>query len=202
MITVGLTGGIATGKSTVADLLRGWGVPVIDADQVAREVVAPGSPGLAEVVAAFGPEVLVQGALDRKALGRRVVADPEARRRLDAITHPRIGAAVMEALADLAQAGHAVAVVEAALMVETGSWRHYDHLVVVTCDPGTQRARLMAREGMDEATAGQWLAAQLPQEEKERVASAVIRNDGTREQLAAATRRAWEALGLPGSPAA
>ncbi len=190
MITVGLTGGIACGKSTVAARLAEAGVPVLDLDRVSREVVAPGTDGLAEIARRW-PAVVRDGALDRKALGALVVADPAARRELEAITHPRIWAAMEAWLA--AQTAPAV-VVEAALMVETGSWRRYDKLLVVTCAPDIQRRRLAAREGYDADTVEKWLAAQLPLAEKERLASAVIRNDGGPEQLAEAIQKAWAEL--------
>ena len=198
MRTIGLTGGIATGKSTAARILRETlGVPVIDADQVSREVSAPGSEGLAEIAAAFGEGILTpDGALDRQALGRVVMADDDARLRLQAITHPRIRAAMLEALMALAQAGHPAAAVEAALLVETGSYTLYDALWVVTCDPDTQRARLMARQGIDEAEARRWIDSQLPLAEKEAVATSVIRNDGDLDALEAAVRAAWAALGV------
>lgn len=197
MITVGLTGGIACGKSTVAALLAEAGVPVLDLDQVSREVVAPGTDGLAEIARRW-PTVVRDGALDRKALGALVVADPAARRELEAITHPRIWAAMEAWLAG--QTAPAV-VVEAALMVETGSWRRYDKLLVVTCAPETQRRRLAAREGYDAATVEQWLAAQLPLAEKERLATAVIRNDAGPAELAASTRATWAALTGAATPA-
>lgn len=190
MRTIGLTGGIACGKSTVGELLRARGVPVLDLDAVAREVVAPGSEGLAEIAARW-PEVVRDGQLDRKALGAIVVASPDERRALEAITHPRIWGATEAWLAAQEAAGAPVAVVEAALMVETGSWRRYDRLLVVSASPDVQRARLVAREGYTEEQADQWLAAQLPLAEKERVADAVIRNDADRAALAAALDRAW-----------
>lgn len=190
MITVGLTGGIACGKSTVAGLLRERGVPVLDLDAVAREVVEPGQPALAAIATRW-PEVIRDGRLDRKALGAQVVADPAARRELEAITHPAIWTAAERWLA--AQTAPAV-VVEAALMVETGSWRRYDKLLVVTCSAEVQRRRLQAREGYDAATAERWLAAQLPLVEKERLATAVIRNDGELEALRSATEAAWAGL--------
>lgn len=193
MRTVGLTGGIACGKSTVAGLLRARGVPVLDLDQVAREVVAPGEPALAEIAARW-PHVVRDGALDRKALGAVVVADPEAKRALEAITHPRIWERMEGWLAARAAEGTPVAAVEAALMVETGSWRRYDALLVVSCSPPVQRARLAAREGYDAATVEKWLAAQMPLADKERVATAVIRNDGSAADLAAETARVWEGL--------
>ena len=176
----------------VAALLRARGLPVLDADQVSRDVVAPGSPALAAIAARFGPAVLQpDGALDRKRLGALVVADPSARADLEAITHPAIRAAIAENLARLAAAGHPVAVVEAALLVETGSWRLYDALLVVAAHRPIQLARLMAREGIDEPAATRWLDAQLPLDAKIRVATAVIWNDQDPTALATETDRAW-----------
>ncbi len=190
MITVGLTGGIACGKSTVAHLLRHQGVPVLDLDAVARDVVAPGEPALAEIAARW-PNVVVDGVLDRKALGAVVFGDVEARRALEGLTHPRIWAR-MEAWIDARRAeGQPAVAIEAALMVETGSWRRYDALLVVSCAPATQRARLIARDGCTPEEAERRIAAQLPLAEKERVASAVIRNDGGAEALHAEVAQAW-----------
>lgn len=189
---VGLTGGIATGKSTVGAILKQMGVAVLDADQVSRDIVRPGEPALDEIVAAFGPEVLdPDGQLDRKAMRDRIAADPAARKTLEGITHPRIRAAMAEQIMALAAAGHEAVVVEAALLVETGSYRDYPVLVVVSCDPERQVARIMARDQVSEAQARQMLAAQLPLAEKEKVATFVIRNDGTRAELEAATREVW-----------
>ena len=201
MKTVGLTGGIAAGKSTVAALLRDRSVPVLDADRVARDVVAVGTPGLAAVVARFGDDVLLpDGALDRKALGRIVMADPAARRDLEAITHPRIFAGIRDGLARLEADGHPAAVVEAAHMVETGSFRLYDALIVVAASPDVQRERLMAREGMDAATAERWMAAQLPLADKVAHATEAIWNDGDLAALEAAVEQAWARL-APDAPA-
>ena len=195
MKTVGLTGGIACGKSTVAALLRARGVPVLDADQASRAVTAPGSPALAEIAARFGQDLIgPDGVLDRKALGARIVGDPEGRRDLEAITHPRIYAALEAGIAALAAAGHAIAVIEAALMVETGSYRRYDALLVVRASPEVQVLRLCSREGMAEQQARAWLAAQMPVDEKARLATAVIDNDGDRAALEAATERAWATI--------
>lgn len=195
MKVVGLTGGIATGKSTVASILREMGVPVIDADRVAREVVEPGQPALARVVEAFGPEVLdAHGRLDRAAMRRRIARDPDARRTLEAITHPAIRRRIAEQLLHLAEEGHAVAVVEAALMVETGSWRDYAALVVVSCDPALQLARLIGRDGANEEDARALVAAQLPLERKEAVADHVIRNDGDLDALRRRTQEVWQAV--------
>ena len=196
MITIGLTGGIATGKSTVARILReDLNVPVIDADQVSRDVVATGSPGLADLVQSFGPEILREdGALDRKALGRLVVGDAVARRKLEGLTHPLIREEIEARLTALESGGAAVAVVEAALMVETGSFRFYDQLIVVSCHPQVQLERLMARENLSEEQAKQWLATQLPLARKEAVATCVIRNDGALEDLPTLVYEAWEKI--------
>lgn len=192
MLTIGLTGGIACGKSTVARILSEAGIPVLDLDQLARVVVAPQSEGLAEIAARW-PQVVREGVLDRKALGAVIMADPQAKKALEAITHPRIW---MQMEAWLAACEAPVAVIEAALMVETGSYRRYDKLIVVSTTPERQLARLRIREGYSEAQSTQWLAAQLPLSEKERVADVVIRNDGRPEDLVAATWHAWTQLGL------
>jgi dephospho-CoA kinase len=190
MKTIGLTGGIACGKSTVADLLRDRGVPVLDLDLVAREVVAPGQPALAEIAAAW-PSVLIDGTLDRKALGAVIVADPDARHRLEAMTHPRIWERMEAWIAERAAEDLPAVAIEAALMVETGSYGRYDALLVVSCAPAVQRARLAAREGYDPVTVERWLATQMPLEAKERAATAVIHNDGDHAALVAEVDRAW-----------
>lgn len=133
MRVIGLTGGIASGKSTVAAMLRALGAPIVDADLLAREVVEPGTPALAEIEARFGAEVLgPDGRLDRKRLGERVFADPGARAALNAITHPRIAQASAAALAELATAGHKVAFYEAALLVENRLHERLGGLIVVS----------------------------------------------------------------------
>lgn len=180
----------------MAQLFREHGAAVLDLDQVAREVVEPGQPALAEIAARW-PEVVVDGRLDRASLGRRVLADPGARRALEAITHPRIWE---RAEAWIAAQTAPVCVIEAALMVETGSYVRYDRLVVVTCDPEIQVARLMARNAIDRSSAEKWIATQMPVAEKERVAHHVIRNDGSDEDLRAAVAATWEQLTAPASP--
>jgi len=187
---VGLTGGIGSGKSTVARFFGELGVPVIDADQVAREVVEPGTAGLAEVVEAFGEAVLDDaGRLDRAAVAERVFGDDAARKRLEGILHPKIGAASMQKLAALAAEGHAYAIYEAALIVENGAYRTMNALVVVAVDEATQLARVRARDGLDEAAVRARVASQLPQAEKVAVADWVIENDGTLEQTKARVAR-------------
>jgi dephospho-CoA kinase len=194
---IGLTGGVASGKSTVAALLRDRGIPVVDADHVAREVVAPKSPGLVAVATRFGPSVVrPDGSLDRGLLRSLVAADAQARADLEAITHPRIRAEVGRRLLELGAAGHAIAVVEAALLVETGSYKLYDTLVVVRCRPEVQLARLCARDGMEEGAARAWIAAQLPVDEKAKVATAVVDNDGDLDSLRAEVERVWGMVGV------
>jgi len=174
---VGLTGGIATGKTTFAAALRAQGLPVVDADELARQVVAPGAPALAAIVEAFGPGVLGPGgALDRKALGRLVFADAGARRRLEAITHPAIRRAMEAETARLAAAGHDLVVYDSPLLYEAGLEGAVSLVVVVYAPREAQLARLQARDGLSRAEAEARLAAQLPIEEKAGRADAVVDN--------------------------
>jgi dephospho-CoA kinase len=175
---LGLTGGIGTGKSTVARMFAARGIPVVDADGLAREVVAPGTLGNAEIAAAWPQAIAADGTVDRKRLGAIVFADPVARARLEAITHPLIQQASASRLTDLAAAGHPLALYEAALLVESGRWRDFDGLIVVTASPETQVARAVDRGGLAREDAEARIAAQLPAAEKIRVATYVIDNDG------------------------
>jgi dephospho-CoA kinase len=176
---VGLTGGIATGKSTFAAALRDRGVPVVDADALAREVVAPGSPALAEIVHAFGPGVLLPGGgLDRRRLAALVFADTEGRRRLEAITHPAIRAAMLAETARLAAAGHSLAFYDAPLLYEVGLETMVDGVVVVYAPREAQLARLAARDGVAPAEAEARLAAQWPIDDKAARADFVVDNTG------------------------
>lgn len=188
---VGLTGGVASGKSQVEALLRHHGVPVLDADQVAREVVAPGEPGLAQVVAAFGPEVLdAEGRLDRRRLRERVFADAAERRRLEAILHPLIGARIEDWIR--AQSAPYV-VVSIAILLESRFREQVDAVWVVDAPEALQRERLMARDGIDAELAERMIAAQLPRSTRLAQADLVIANDGDRSQLADAVARAHSA---------
>jgi dephospho-CoA kinase len=181
---VGLTGGIASGKSTFAARLRALGAPVVDADALAREAVAPGSPGLAEVVAAFGEEVLgPDGGLDRARMGARVFADRAARARLEAIVHPRVRAAMRTELARLAATGAPVAFYDVPLLYEAGRDREVDLVVVVWAPRALQLARLVARDGLSPEAAEARLAAQLPLDEKAARADVVVANAGTVDAL-------------------
>jgi dephospho-CoA kinase len=186
MVVIGLTGGIACGKSTVAAMLEARGIPVVDADAVARDVVAPGAEGAEAVRARFGDGVMSpDGGVNRPALAARVFPVAEERAALNAILHPRIAAESAQRLQALGAQGHSIAVYDAALLVETGSWRAMEALMVVSCSPEVQRARLLARNGGDAADADARIAAQLPLAEKERVATWVLRNDGAVDALAA-----------------
>jgi dephospho-CoA kinase len=181
---VGLTGGIASGKSTFAAALRARGAPVLDADALARAAVAPGTPGLAEIARVFGPDVLdPDGGLDRKRMAALVFSDPEARRRLEAITHPAVRRAMAEETARLAGAGHALAFYDTPLLFEVGLEPMLDCVVVVWAPPDVQRARLVARDGLAPEEARARLAAQLPIDEKAARADFVVENVGPLEEL-------------------
>ncbi|MCU0974847.1 MAG: dephospho-CoA kinase [Steroidobacteraceae bacterium] len=181
VLRIGLTGGIASGKSAVADLFARRGVAVLDTDQIARDVVAPGTPGLAEVVEAFGPVVLApDGSLDRRALRERVFANPADRRRLESILHPRIRA---ELERRSAVAGGPYQVLVIPLLVEGTGQTRVDRVLVVDCPEELQVARLVARDGGTESSARAILAAQASRAERLAVADDVIENDGAREAL-------------------
>lgn len=186
----GLTGGIASGKSTVARILRDLGATVIDADQLARDVVEPGQPAWEEIRTRW-PEVIdSDGRLDRKRLGEIVFADPQQRRELEQITHPRIAERSATLLQEAMARGEPLAFYEAALIVENGLDAGMNGLVVVSAPREVQKSRLMARDGIDHAAAEARLKAQLPLEEKVRRATHVIDNSGPPEE----TRRATETL--------
>jgi dephospho-CoA kinase len=195
MRVIGLTGGIASGKSTVARMLAELGAPVVDADQLARDVVAPGQPALAELADAFGRDVLLpDGTLDRKRVGTLVFADAEKRRRLNAITHPRIAAATQARLAELRQREVPVAIYEAALLVENGVHRGLDGLIVVACDEATQLERLVARDGLSLDEARARLAAQAPLADKLAAATWVIDTSGPLAETRKQIGRVWEQI--------
>lgn len=197
MRVYGLTGSIASGKSAVAALLEAYW-PVIDADLVSREVVRLGSEGLAAVVAAFGSEILLEdGSLDRAGLRRRIALDEAARQCLNGIMHPRIAAAVQGRLGDLAAEGHELAIVSAALMLETGSFRNYDRVILVCSPAETRLQRLLARDGMDEASARRLMASQMAEETKRQYTDLVIENDGNLAELRDRTWRLMTSLGWP-----
>lgn len=180
---VGLTGGIASGKSTVADLFAAKGVPVLDTDLIARDVVRPGSEGLRRVTARFGRGVLAEdGSLDRRQLRERIFADREARTRLEAILHPLILSALAAASSD---AGGPYQVHVIPLLVETGMQQAVDRVLVVDCSEDVQAARLVARDAEDEASARRMIEAQIDRERRLAEADDVIVNDGAESKLAA-----------------
>lgn len=185
----GLTGGVACGKSAVARHFRDEGLDVIDADQVARDVVVPGSEGLAAVVRAFGERILKpSGELDRKALGAQVFSDHAKRGELNAILHPRIAAATLVRAEALGNHGVGLACYEAALIVENGMADAFRPLVVVAASHTVQLARLRARDGLTARDAEARISAQCSLEDKLAVADYVIDNDGDRLKLAARAR--------------
>jgi len=189
-LLIGLTGGIGSGKSTVAELLAERGAVVIDADLLAREVVEPGTPGLAAVVERFGEGVLrSDGALDRPALGRLVFADPDARRDLEAIVHPAVRARAAELTA--AAPPGAVVVQVIPLLAETGQAASFDLVVVVDVAPEVQLARVRARDGLDADEARARVRAQAGREERLAFADIIIDNSGTPAELLAQVERLW-----------
>lgn len=184
MQVFGLTGGIASGKSSVGRLLVERGIPVFDADAAARVIVEPGQPALREIAAAFGQEVIsADGALDRKKLGTLVFDDDAAREKLEAITHPRIRAEIGRQIMEAAAAGHEIAVVDAALMVETGWYEQFAGLIVVWCPSDVQLERLLSRDAISEQDARARIAAQMPIDRKRDLADYVVDNSGPLEAL-------------------
>ena len=194
---VGLTGNIATGKSSVARLLRQFGAQVIDADQVAHEGMQQGTPTHRRILERFGPSVrLADGEINRQELGRIVFADPAALRDLERIVHPAVIEEVDRRIAGLAaeSAEPPIVVVEAIKLVEAGMHERYDALWVVTCEPEQQLARLKARSGLSEQEARLRLDAQPPEEAKLAMADVVIDNSGTWAKTARQVRAAWRAV--------
>ena len=193
MRVIGLTGGIASGKSTAAKILAGLGAAVIDADQLARDVVRPGEPAYQAIVAAFGNGVLNNdGTINRTDLGNIVFADPAARSRLEAITHPAIALRARDLLAGLRRGKTPLAIYMAPLLIEAGITDRVDEIWVVYVDRETQLRRLMQRDGLSEAAALQRIASQMPMEEKRQRARIVIDNNGTEAEMVRQIREIWE----------
>lgn len=193
MRRIGLTGGVGSGKSAVANLLAEKGAFVIDADALAREVVAPGSDGLAEVVAAFGPEVLhADGSLDRQALAAIVFDDSDARATLNAITHPRIAARTAELMGQ-ADPGQVI-VHDVPLLVENNLAAAYDLVVVVVASPEIRLTRL-AQRGMPAAEARRRMGAQATDDQRRAVADVIIENSGSWQELQAQVDALWQRIG-------
>lgn len=190
---VGLTGGIGSGKTTVSDLLGAWGAVIVDADVIAREVVAPGTPGLAALAEAFGPEVIgADGGLDRERMAAIAFAEPEKRARLNGIVHPLVRARSAELVA--AAPPGAVVVQAIPLLAETGLRGNFDLVVVVDVDPEVAVQRLISHRGMTEADARARVASQTSREERLAIADVVIDNSGDRENLEAQVAELWREL--------
>ncbi len=193
MKLIGLTGGIASGKSTAGKMLAKAGVAVIDADVLARDAVAPGSLGLAAIVARFGPDVLLpEGGLDRKKLGSIVFQNDESRRALNHIVHPEVARLAAARLEELRAKGADVAVYEVPLLFENGLDAAMDGTILIACADDVQLRRTMERDGLQEAAARARVAAQMPLSEKRKRAAVVVENDGSRADLAQALAAAFE----------
>ena len=195
MHLIGLTGGIATGKSTVAAMLAARGATVIDADAAAREVVGPGQPALAEITTRFGADLIAaDGSLDRTMLAAIVFDDVTARRDLERITHPRVRDLMQRRIAAALSADAPLVVADVPLLFETNSERLYEGVMLVHASPETQLARLMERDGLDEHGARARLAAQMPIDEKRARATWVIDNSGSLAHTEEQVARWWSAF--------
>lgn len=195
---IGLTGGIASGKSTVSGLLAQLGALLIDADQIAREVVLPGSPAWLEIKQTFGDDVIAEdGSLDRKKLGSLVFRDRDLRRKLEAITHPRIRSRMKERMYELNEAHpEKLIVVDIPLLYESQLQSWFEEVLLVYVPESVQLARLMQRDQLTEAEAAARLQAQMPIEEKRQLADWIINNSGTREQTKEQVLEFWRRKGL------
>ena len=192
MLIIGLTGGIASGKSTVSWMLRELGAPVVDADAIVHELQLPGTPVTAAIVAEFGAGVLrPDGSLDRAALGALVFTDPARRRALEAIVHPAVRTRMWDEVERYRRAGGPAVVLDIPLLLEGGLEGTVDQVWLVYVDRATQRARLIARDGMDAGQADLRIAAQMDLEEKRRRASVIIDNRGSEAETRAQVETAW-----------
>lgn len=193
MKIIGLTGGIATGKSSVAEMLRELGAVIIDADQLSREAVLPGSPALRQISELFGSQALQSdGSLDREAIRSQVFSDPAKRKQLEAILHPAIKELAYQKLAEARQSGAGVAVYMAPLLIEANATDRVDEIWVVTVQPQVQLERLMQRDNCSQEQARQIVAAQMPLHEKERFGVVVIDNSADLASTRAQVEQAWQ----------
>ncbi|OAX38013.1 CoaE-domain-containing protein [Rhizopogon vinicolor AM-OR11-026] len=184
MLVVGLTGGIATGKSTVSNLFKSERIPVIDADVLAREVVQPGTKGLAKIVTYFGPEVLLpDGTLDRKKLGAIIFNDEKKRKKLNSIIHPAVSRAIFWSVFHCWFRGEKLCVVDVPLLIEGGLWKWMGKVVVVYCSAEIQLQRLMSRDKSSFEDASARLNSQLPIAQKVEYADIVVDNSGSLQDL-------------------
>ncbi len=195
MKVIGLTGGIATGKSSVATLLREFGAKIVDADQIAREIVRPGQPAWQGIVDAFGPQILkADKSIDREKLRNIVFKDKGARRKLESITHPKIRVTAQERIQKLAAEGADIVVYEAPLLYENQVQLWVRPVILVACDSVTQKKRLQERDGLSVDQIEQHLEAQMPLEAKRKLADIVIENVGSLEDLRRQVKEVWEKI--------
>jgi len=196
MLIVGLTGGVASGKSIVSQILKEEGAYLVDADRIARELVQPRGSTCKKLIKAFGKEILQKdGSIDRKKLAVKVFSDPKQRGLLNHILHPRIKKEIRRQLKAIGQKDpKAIVVIDAPLLIETGDHREMDKVIVVTSTVAQQMERLKKRAGMDQKEARKIIASQIPTEEKLKAADFVIRNEGSLDETARRTRRVFQEL--------
>jgi dephospho-CoA kinase len=192
MLHVGLTGNVASGKSSAALFFAGLGAHVIDADRVAHLLLKSGTPVYRNIVDAFGEQILKSaGEIDRRILGRIVFSDADKRLLLNSLIHPAVETDILRRIGELEQSGsRGIIIVDAALMIETGGYKMYHRIIVVTCDPALQVSRLITRDGLTEEEARARIASQMPTEEKLKLANYAIETSGTLEH----TREQVEAI--------
>lgn len=194
MLKIGLTGGIGSGKSTVSRRLAELGAVVVDADQIAREVVEPGHPALAELAEAFDDVLLDDGTLNRAELARQAFSSPEATEKLNSITHPRIRERTLQQFRAAADSGADVLVYDMPLLIENGEFKNMDHVLVVDTADDLRIQRLVEQRGLDESDAQRRINAQIDRETRNSHADTVLDNNGTREALLEQVEQFWSSL--------
>ena len=197
MFLIGLTGGIGSGKTTVASQLKTLGARIVDADKIAREIVEPGEPALAELAEAFDGVLNADGALNRAELARQAFATPEATEKLNSITHPRIRERTLERFAQARTEAVPVLVYDMPLLIENGEYKKMDHVLVVDAADEIRIDRLVNSRGLDEDDARRRIAAQISREERLAAADSVVDNSGTRDQLLQQVDTFWEQVVAP-----
>ena len=197
MFLIGLTGGIGSGKTTVATRLKALGARIVDADKIAREIVEPGEPALAELAEAFDGVLNADGTLNRAELARQAFAAPEATEKLNSITHPRIRERTLERFAQARTDGVPVLVYDMPLLIENGEYKKMDHVLVVDAEDEIRIDRLVNSRGLDEEDARRRIAAQISREERLAAADSVVDNSGTRDQLLQQVDTFWEQVVAP-----
>ena len=197
MFLIGLTGGIGSGKTTVATRLKALGARIVDADKIAREIVEPGEPALAELAEAFDGVLNADGTLNRAELARQAFAAPDATEKLNSITHPRIRERTLNRFAQARTDGVPVLVYDMPLLIENGEYKKMDHVLVVDAADEIRIDRLVNSRGLDEEDARRRIAAQISREERLAAADSVVDNSGTRDQLLQQVDTFWEQVVAP-----